>query len=53
VRIDYKKLNKATKKDHFSLPSMDQMLERLAEGSHYSFLDGYLGYIQVPITPED
>ena len=32
---------------------MDQMLERLARRSHYCFLDGYSGYIQVPIAPED
>ncbi|GJZ54078.1 hypothetical protein Tco_0608963 [Tanacetum coccineum] len=30
VCIDYRKLNEATAKDHFSLPLMDQMLERLA-----------------------
>lgn len=53
VCIDYRKLNKATKKDHFSLPFMDQMLERLAGRSHYCFLDGYSGYIQVPIAPTD
>jgi len=29
------------------------MLERLASRSHYYFLDGYSGYIQVPIAPED
>ena len=40
VCIDYRKLNKATKKDHFPLPFMDQMLERLAGRSHYYFLDG-------------
>jgi len=27
--IDYRKLNQATRKDHFRLPFMDQMLERL------------------------
>jgi len=53
VCIDYRKLNKATKKDHFPLPFMDQMLERLAGRSHYCFLDGYSGYIQVLIAPED
>jgi hypothetical protein len=41
--IDYQKL-KATKKDHFLLPFIDKMLERLANHSFFYFLDGYLGY---------
>jgi hypothetical protein len=41
--IDYQKLNKATKKDHFSLPFIDEMLERLANHSFLCFLDGYSG----------
>ncbi|CAL2256441.1 unnamed protein product [Prunus armeniaca] len=53
VCIDYRKLNSATRKDHFPLPFIDQMLERLAGHSHYCFLDGYLGYNQIPIAPED
>ena len=52
VCIDYRKLNAATRKDHFSLPFMDQMLERLAGYSYYCFLDGYSGYIQVSIALE-
>ncbi|GJV53105.1 hypothetical protein Tco_1448846 [Tanacetum coccineum] len=44
VCIDYRKLNKATRKDHFPLPFMDQMLERLAGNEFYCFLDGFLGY---------
>jgi hypothetical protein len=39
--IDYRKLNKATKKDHFPLPFIDEMLERLANHSFFYFLDGY------------
>nr|GEX14720.1 reverse transcriptase domain-containing protein [Tanacetum cinerariifolium] len=39
VCIDYRKLNEATRKDHFPLLFMDQMLERLAENEYYCFLD--------------
>ena len=51
--VDYRKLNLATRKDHFPLPVMDQMLERLAGKSFYCFLDGYSGYNQIVINPED
>nr|GEV83452.1 reverse transcriptase domain-containing protein [Tanacetum cinerariifolium] len=53
VCIDYRKLNEATRKDHFSLPFMDQMLERLAGNEFYCFLDGFSGYFQIPIDPKD
>nr|GFB04724.1 reverse transcriptase domain-containing protein [Tanacetum cinerariifolium] len=53
VCIDYRKLNEATRKDHFSLPFMDQMLERLAKNEYYCFLDGFSGYFQIPIDPCD
>ncbi|GKC95902.1 reverse transcriptase domain-containing protein [Tanacetum coccineum] len=53
VCIDYQKLNEATRKDHFFLPFMDQMLERLAGNEFYCFLDGFSGYFQIPIDPKD
>ena len=53
VCIDYRTLNKATRKDHFPLPFVDQMLDRLAGYSHYCFLDGYSEYYQIVIAPED
>ncbi|KAL5554234.1 hypothetical protein UlMin_041635 [Ulmus minor] len=53
VCIDYRKLNDATRKDHFPLPFIDQMLERLAGHAYYCFLDGYSGYNQIAIAPED
>ncbi|GJS64012.1 reverse transcriptase domain-containing protein [Tanacetum coccineum] len=53
VCIDYRKLNDATRKDHFPLPFMDQMLERLAGNEFYCFLDGFSGYFQIPIDPQD
>ena len=53
VCIDYRKLNKSIQKDHFPLPFIDQMLDRLAGYEYYCFLDGYSGYSQIAITPED
>nr|GFA62759.1 reverse transcriptase domain-containing protein [Tanacetum cinerariifolium] len=53
VLKSHKKLNEATRKDHFPLPFMDQMLERLAGNEYYYFLDGFSGYFQIPIDPRD
>ena len=53
VCIDYRKLNSATCKDHFPLPFIDQMLERLAGHEYYCFLDEYSRYNQIPIATED
>nr|GEV61511.1 reverse transcriptase domain-containing protein [Tanacetum cinerariifolium] len=53
VCINYRKLNDVTRKDHFPLPFMDQMLERLAGNEFYCFLDGFSGYFQILINPPD
>ncbi|GJX62129.1 putative nucleotidyltransferase, ribonuclease H [Tanacetum coccineum] len=53
VCIDYRKLNDATRKDHFPLPFIDQMLERLCGNEYYYFLNGFLGFFQIPIDLED
>ncbi|KAK8574820.1 hypothetical protein V6N12_062498 [Hibiscus sabdariffa] len=53
ICMDYRKLNKATKKDHFPLPFIGQMLDRLAGKEFYCFLDGYSGYNQISIASED
>ena len=53
VCIYYRKLNTAIRKDHYPLPFIDQMLDRLAGHSHYCFLDGYSGYNQIAIAPKD
>nr|GEZ21719.1 reverse transcriptase domain-containing protein [Tanacetum cinerariifolium] len=53
VCIDYRKLNEATHKDHFPLPFMDQMLERLSRNQYYCFLNGFSGYFQSLIDPKD
>nr|GEU99268.1 reverse transcriptase domain-containing protein [Tanacetum cinerariifolium] len=53
VCIDYRKVNEATRKDHFPLPFIDQMLERLVGNEYYCFLDGFSGYFQILIDPQD
>ena len=52
VCIDYQKLNAAKKKDHFSLPFINQILDRLAGQTYFCFLDGYSGYNQIVIHPD-
>ena len=53
VCIDYRRLNEVTRKDHFFLPSMDQLLEIISDQPFYYFLDGYSGYFQIEIVAED
>ena len=53
ICIDYRRLNKLIRKDHFPLPFIDQMLDRLVGNEYFCFLDGYLGYNQITIAPED
>ena len=53
ICIDYRRLNKVTRKDHFPLQFIDQILDRLAGNEYFCFLDGYSGYNQITIALED
>ena len=53
VCIDYRRLNEVTRKDHFPLPFIDHLLERVSGHPFYCFLDGYSGYFQIEIASED
>ncbi|KAH0669895.1 hypothetical protein KY285_024033 [Solanum tuberosum] len=53
ICMDYQKLNDVTQKDHYPVPFIDQMLDRLAGQEYYCFVDGYFGYNQILIVPED
>jgi len=44
ICVDFKKLNKVTKKNPYRFPFFDEVLNIVARYETYSFLDGYLGY---------
>eukprot|EP00253_Pinus_taeda_P014512 PITA_14512 len=49
ICVDYWELNKATKKDHFPLPFIDQVLDGLAGKKFFSFLDGFSSKLASPL----
>jgi hypothetical protein len=51
--INFRKVNKVTKKDHYPLPFIDQRLERLSKKNHFHFLDGYSGFSQIAFKKQD
>ncbi len=53
VCVNYKALNKVTKKDRYPLPFYEEILEEVTGHEMYTFGDGYMGYHQVKIAPED
>ena len=53
ICVDYRELKKATLKDYFPLPFINQVVDTLSGKKYFSFLDGFSGYNQIQITPED
>ena len=53
VCMDYRKLNKATRNDHFPLPFIYQILDRLTRKEYYYFVDGYSDYNQIAMALKD
>jgi len=53
VCVNYKALNKVTKKDRYPLPFCEEILEEVVRHNMYTFGNGYKGYHQVKIAPED
>lgn len=53
ICVDYRKLNATTVPNPFLLPYMDSILDEVAGHAMYSFLDGFTGYNQVCMAPED
>ena len=53
VCINHGALNKRTQKDHFPLPFINIILDEVVGHELYTFMDGYSGYNQISIAPED
>jgi hypothetical protein len=51
--MDFRDLNKACPKDNFPTPFIDQIVDECAGCEVFSFMDGFLGYNQIQIKPED
>ena len=50
ICVDFRKLNAATKKDHYPLPYMEEIIDEVAGHEMYSFLDCFSGYYQVAMA---
>ena len=51
--VDYRDLNRASPKDNFPLPHIDTLVDNTAKHSLFSFMDGFSGYNQIRMAPED
>jgi len=51
--VDFRNLNKASLKDNYPLPKMDQLLQRVSGGNRISMLDGFSGYNKIMVSLED
>ncbi|XP_039687848.1 uncharacterized protein [Medicago truncatula] len=51
--VDYRDLNKASPKDDFPLPHIDVLVDSTAKSKVFSFMDGFSGYNQIKMAPED
>jgi hypothetical protein len=53
VCVDYRDINKACPKDNFPTPFVDQIVDGCVESEIFSLMDGFSGYNQINIVPED
>jgi hypothetical protein len=51
--VDFKNLNRISWKDNYPLPKMEHILQRVTGASRMSMIDGFSGYNQVSVLPED
>ena len=53
ICIDFRNLNKASQKDNFPLPTTEKILQSVAGSELMSFLNGFSGYNQIMVHPDD
>ena len=51
--VDFKIMNRSSKKDNYPLPKMEHILQRVTGASRISMIDGFLRYNQISLLPED
>ena len=53
IYIDFRNLNRVSPKDHYPLPMMDHILKKVVGSKRISTLDGFSGYNQIMVHPEE
>jgi ribonuclease HI len=51
--VDFRNLNRSSRKDNYPLPNMDHILQKVTDASRISMIDGFSGYNQISVMPED
>jgi hypothetical protein len=51
--VDFRNLNRSSRKDNYPLPNMEHILQRVTRASRMSMIDGFSGYNQISVMPED
>ena len=51
--MDFRNLNRASDKDNYLVPPMEQLLQMVSGSELFSLLDGFSGYNQVLVAEED
>ena len=51
--VDFRNLNRVSLKDNYPLPKMDHILQKVVGSQKMSMLDGFFGYNQIMVHPDD
>jgi ribonuclease HI len=51
--VDFRNLNRSSRKDNYPLPNMEHILQKVTGASRISMIDGFSGYNQISVMPED